>query len=993
MSNLGNSKSNLLGKKELSNKYSNENDIVDLDEQNDSHSIIARELLKKKKKITVLDVGCGSGLIGKFVFYKDNIIIDGIEIDSSARKCAESVGKYRKIYDFSIDSIIGNDVDLPRYDVIIFADVLEHLVNPHEILLNIKKYLVEDGFILVSIPNISHVDIIKNLIDNNFNYNTVGLLDTTHLRFFTDNSFLEMIKNINESSNIKYDVSYIASTYVYPDDIDKDSDLLQIINMDNKKFILQNIFKLYLDDSKEQTSLNKLLSEKHESIFDNLKEQFEQKKVIQQKISELMNENKIYSDMLRKADVENKKNYDKLCIIEKNNRDLLNSLLFNINVRRDMESKYYSIIDSRSWKLFNCYFKSKNVLRKGKNKLLRLKSKVNIQDVNVVEESINQENRIRISTSELVDKLKKYDVISFDMFDTLVFRAVLNPTNLFQIMEINNCIDNFSKMRIEAEKVARNKTKKKNFEINIFDIYDEVSKYLDIDKEKMINEELELEKNICYANQYMLEVFNKLRKLNKKIIITSDMYWPKDYLKQILEKCGYKGYSNLFVSCDAQLNKGNGEIQKYISKTLKTTNIIHVGDNYYSDIDGSSKALWDTYYYKNIKELALENGELIYDDSLLDSIVSSLKVNYLYSGYNKWNNYFKYGFCYGGILTCGFLDYIDTQMETKKLDKILFMARDAKILYDVYNKYYKNYDNDYFITSRSAMLEISFEKKIKTFVDFYFRMRANIAQYTIEDSLVQTDLKVLLPKVKEYGLNLNDILSCSNFDTFEKMVYDNKKEIIKYFSDSKKYALDYIKNVLGDSKRILCVDLGWSGTIVTLLRDFLKENVGPDIETFGTFIGNNDTFKVNCLIDNGIFMPYCFGYNNKHNSLNVGTIEGSSKAMFLEAMFTSTDPTLLKYDKQFLYGNKTNNEVILNEIHDGIMKFVELYKSLNISGIDKMKINSEVAFRPIFEILKNYNYNYEIFKNFQEYKDSLPRFSGDRELTTLGQILKDRGMI
>ena len=599
----------------------------------------------------------------------------------------------------------------------------------------------------------------------------------------------------------------------------------------------------------------------------------------------------------------------------------------------------------------------------------------------------------RIPVSELIEKLKEYDVVSFDIFDTLIFRNVLNPTDIFQILENNNSINNFSNMRIEAEQLARQNTKKKNFEVNICDIYEEINKMLNIDVKKLIKEEFELEKAMCYANPYMLELFNKLKKEKKKIIIVSDMYWNKEYLTELLENCGYSGYYDLFVSCDIELNKGTGEIQKYISKKINTENIIHIGDNYNSDIEGSNKANWDTYYYKKCKDVAVENGELLYDDSLLSSVYSSIIVNNVYSGYNNWNKYFTYGFCYGGILTCGLLDYVDVQMKMKKIDKILFMARDSKVLYDVYNKYYNNYKNDYFVVSRSAMLEISFEKNIKSFIDFYFKMRANIAKYTIEDSLVQTDLKILLPKVRDYNLSLNDILTNDNFKMIEEMIYDNKNEIIEYFNSSKKYALDYIKNTIGDSKSVLCVDLGWGGTINTLLRSFINDNINNKIDIYGVFIGNNDNFKVNSLIDKGIFSNYCFGYNNKHNSLDFQTLEGTAKAMLLEAMFTSKEPTLLKYDKKFLYGNKTNNEKILDEIHKGIIKFVDIYKAINIPNHNNIIINNEVAFRPVFEILNNHEYNYDIFKDFQEYKDSLPRFNGDRELTTLGEILKERGII
>ena len=702
-------------------------------------------------------------------------------------------------------------------------------------------------------------------------------------------------------------------------------------------------------------------------------------------LEELKKENIVLKEEIKNLDLNNKEYYNRFNELEKRNKELLTEYLYNTNRLREIEGNYHSIIDSKTYSIFKIYSKVKRKIKNKKNKLVKIKT-----DSSKV---VKIDKNSRLNEHELINILKDYSIISFDLFDTLIFRKVINPTDLFQLLEIDNAIDNFSKMRQTAEKEARKNTKKKNKEINIYDIYNELSSYLDIDVSKLINKEFELETKLCYPNEYMLSVFNKLKELNKKIIITSDMYWPKEYLTKLLNKCGYNGYYDLFVSCDIELNKGTGEIQKYISKKLKEKNIIHVGDNHYSDILGSSKANWKTYHYKNCKDVALYNNDIIYSNSLLNSVISSIKANYLYNGSNEYNIYYKYGFNYGGILTCGFLEYINELVKKYNYDKVLFMARDAKILYDAYNKYYCECDNEYFVTSRSAMLEISFEKNIKSFIDFYFKLRKEIGKYTIEESLVQTDLGFMIDKLKKYKLNLNDKLNKDNYDAFVKMIYEEKEEIIKHFQESKEYAVSYMKKMIGKSKRVLCVDLGWNGTIVTLLREFVKENISEDINIFGTFVGNNDNLKVNSLIDKEIFFPYCFSYNNKKNDINVGSIEGSTKVIFIEAMFTSNEPTLLKYDKEFLYGNKTNNDEILSSIHSGIMKFVELYKSIDIDEINCMRLNSDIAFKPLFDVLNNYRYNYEIFRNFQEYKDSLPRFYGDRELTTIGQILKDRGII
>lgn len=82
-----------------------------------------------------------------------------------------------------------------KYDIIIFADVLEHLINPELILTYFKKYLKPDGQIIISLPNIAFLLYRVQLLFGQWNYRMFGTLDKTHLRFFTIKSGVDMVKN------------------------------------------------------------------------------------------------------------------------------------------------------------------------------------------------------------------------------------------------------------------------------------------------------------------------------------------------------------------------------------------------------------------------------------------------------------------------------------------------------------------------------------------------------------------------------------------------------------------------------------------------------------------------------------------------------------------------------------------------------------------------------------------------------------------------------
>lgn len=140
--------------------------------------------------INILEVGCGAGatLLALKNLYK-NANLYGVEISENAGKIVSGIA----------DIIIGNieDITLPYkekyFDYIIFGDVLEHLVDPWKTLNKLRKYIKDEGSIIASIPNIMHIGVIRQILTGNFTYENAGILDRTHLRFFTGYEIQKML--------------------------------------------------------------------------------------------------------------------------------------------------------------------------------------------------------------------------------------------------------------------------------------------------------------------------------------------------------------------------------------------------------------------------------------------------------------------------------------------------------------------------------------------------------------------------------------------------------------------------------------------------------------------------------------------------------------------------------------------------------------------------------------------------------------------------------
>jgi len=199
---------------------------------------------------------------------------------------------------------------------------------------------------------------------------------------------------------------------------------------------------------------------------------------------------------------------------------------------------------------------------------------------------------------ELADKLSEYDVISFDIFDTLILRKVNRPTDLFYQIERETGQPGFHDKRVQAEMDARQRASKVNGEVDIFDIYRELSQHSVLDVEQSVKKEFEAEKKSCFANPAMEDVYRLLVEKGCRMIAVSDMYLPGKYLRQLLDECGFGNIEQVFVSCDYGVGKSDGALQKRVqSEFEERLRFIHIGDNFESDVKGSETAGWGAIWY------------------------------------------------------------------------------------------------------------------------------------------------------------------------------------------------------------------------------------------------------------------------------------------------------------------------------------------------------------------------------------------------------------
>jgi len=154
-----------------------------------AHKILASVPLRSR----VLEIGCSSGSQTRLLKNTLGCSVTGIEIDAAAAEDAREFCERLIIGDIENLNLIEVLGDQP-FDVIILSDVLEHLKHPGDTLMKIRPLLGQSGILLASIPNIAHAAICWELAHGRFDYRDYGLLDDTHIRFFTKKSIAHLFE-------------------------------------------------------------------------------------------------------------------------------------------------------------------------------------------------------------------------------------------------------------------------------------------------------------------------------------------------------------------------------------------------------------------------------------------------------------------------------------------------------------------------------------------------------------------------------------------------------------------------------------------------------------------------------------------------------------------------------------------------------------------------------------------------------------------------------
>ena len=457
-----------------------------------------------------------------------------------------------------------------------------------------------------------------------------------------------------------------------------------------------------------------------------------------------------------------------------------------------------------------------------------------------------------------IDKIQNLietsDIVSFDIFDTLITRCVLHPADVFSLVDIlakrRLSVDfDFREARTEAEKNLQTGEKKHTYILK--DIYGIIKAEHNLSDEEtvaLMSIELEAEEKVILPRSDVRDLFLKLYNSGKKIILISDMYLSSKQIKKLLQICGYPTDTELFVSNECGGVKSDGALWKTVTSKYKGKTIVHIGDNRVSDYIAVKKAGQKAVLVNNPAEsfeackmfnvlCKYDNGD--FGNSLL---LGKLSNEILFN--NAFSSSYDYdaltGIWTGSVLSC-FMRWLIRNRDDSLL---LFVTRECYIFQPMYLEY-----------CRVAGIEP--QKNVRFYTS---RQAASIASITSE-----ADLNDILEM--EYDGSLKNFLSSRcGFLTDKSETEEIKIKLPQEKENAKKHITDYINDIIAVSKprneayknymldccnryncnKMTIVDIGYRGT-----TQFFLSKIRGDKISGKYFLTDTFTYpeSIGCKID------------------------------------------------------------------------------------------------------------------------------------------------
>ena len=595
---------------------------------------------------------------------------------------------------------------------------------------------------------------------------------------------------------------------------------------------------------------------------------------------------------------------------------------------------------------------------------------------------------MNIANIEKAAKLNQFKVVSFDLYDTVLFRPFFNIEDKFKLVSnlSESKIVNFNRKRQQAQREAIQDTGAGN-EISLDKIYEQFKIATKIcTTEKFIDIEKKVEE-LAYSFEEISELICRLKDAGKYVICISDMYLDKDFIQKILIKENLY-FDEIYISSESGKTKSSGILFEEVISDLKKkgivdseSEILHIGDNLVSDIKNGKKYGLETISVNEDLNKLNKDDEYIYfnclsqdlnlKEKILLALIAKSSFSLLSNNSNNLHQLGKeLGYKYGGPIILNVANWLYEQALLKRKSNIVLLRRDGFTLLKclellMSNGQIENINLTYLPISRvfTYAFNYTYESDIYETIDEH-----PIKDGTTVDDFVNTRLAFVDEKRLEELLAINHLDRKARIkeigkDALINFLKTNSSEFFIYACRQKEIIKEFYSNIITNIDDCIFFDLGYTGSSQKSLERIFNQKLEfcyyRTHENIWKRIGENSRFS--SFLD----ISYVKSGENLSPIFEPFFLECAPSLLSIDKI---DDQPILKYEKQVGWGCR--GILALESIHSGIELFITKFVKSEKSIVWKRFYSKELVKRLVDSLFGQRN-KYKTIYSMIRYENSI----------------------
>lgn len=461
------------------------------------------------------------------------------------------------------------------------------------------------------------------------------------------------------------------------------------------------------------------------------------------------------------------------------------------------------------------------------------------------------------------EQLDRAEIVSFDIFDTLITRRLSNPATVFDIIEHRHSAVQSAAIGLfpERMRVAGAVLAKQNGlrdDVNIDEIYEDMPFFRNSKIEKSV------ELDAVVAHPLGIKLYNYARETGKRVIIVSDMYLDEATICGMLNRCGIENWDKLFLSSTLGYKKDTGrlfpQVVDYARKLgVEAEQIVHLGDNWEGDVHKAKAAGLKALRFIPLYDKRSRKFPLTPAQTQKLSQIGRIWNDFTTQATKLWKErnkgaaddfYMSLGFELTGPLASMMAMYVRTQADKIGAKKIIFMARDGRIIKKAFDTLYAkeisfgNYDVSYAHLSRAVVIPATLQNPLSN-SDLYFLIEGlhlgqKSIRYFLEKAGLSATNKKVLKIVQARFDGVDFVPTWSDLLPMTLMMGDLSGEIFKANAPAREKFAAYLRQFgIDRGEKVIMVDVGWLLNIQSRFHQFCRDLKIPE-DVVGIYVGSRD---------------------------------------------------------------------------------------------------------------------------------------------------------